>query len=70
MEVANSTKARYIGFLSERKLTVYVIKNHFNVSERDIIDESYQLINQSKIGIQERKIVFNIENNLKKGGVK
>lgn len=70
MDIVSSSKARYIGFLSERLLTLYVVKNYYMVYDCDIIDTGYQLIRQSKTGIKARKIVFSIKNNLKRWGRK
>lgn len=67
MEVINSIKARYIGFLSERLLSVYIITNHCLVQECDIIDANGKLIRQSRFGIKARKIVFSIKKNRKRG---
>ena len=62
------TRQRYIGFLSERLLTLFVFKNQFRVQECEIIDSKSKPIKQSCLGIAARNTLFNLNKKLKIGG--
>jgi len=60
MEAINPSKERYIGFLAERLLTVYVIKNDFKIQEIEIINSNQKIIKQSHLGKAVRTVFFKL----------